>query len=154
MSGSWSCACLLSVPVLGAGWGSRVRSLPPWLAAAPVFLVPVSVLAFVRKGDVPRTDPVVSLPVYFDVIGRYCGDLLLPPISQNLAMGLLALSRAGSPCRLCVFLFSSRRSLYFAFVLTFLVAGCVSPCTFYVIPTILTVMSRTWVANLAIFQQR
>ena len=28
------------------------------------------------------------------------------------------------------------------------------PCTFYVIPTILTVMNRSWVANLAIFQRR
>ena len=37
--------------------------LPSWLAAAPVFLVPAPVLAFVREGDVPRTDPVVPLPV-------------------------------------------------------------------------------------------
>ena len=64
VSGSWSCTCLLSVPVLGAGWWSRVPwPLPSWLAAAPVCLVPASVLVFVRKGDVPRTDPVVPLPV-------------------------------------------------------------------------------------------
>ena len=52
-----------SFPVLGAGWRSRVPwPLPSWLDAAPVFLVPAPVLVFVRKGDVPRTDPVVPLP--------------------------------------------------------------------------------------------
>ena len=53
VSGSWSCACLVFP-------GAGRRSLG--LAAAPVFLVPAPVLAFVRKGDVPRTDPVVPLP--------------------------------------------------------------------------------------------
>ena len=53
-----------SFPALGAGWRSRVPwSLPSRLAAAPVFLVPAPGLVFVRKGDVPRTVPVVPLPV-------------------------------------------------------------------------------------------
>ena len=63
--------------VLGGGLGCP-GPLPSWLAAAPVFLVPAAVLAFVRKGDVPRTDPVVPLPVrasfrYTQVSWRYCG---------------------------------------------------------------------------------
>ena len=76
-------------------------------------------------------------------------------LRQNLAMGLLALAKSGLSVEVvCLSFFSSRRSLSFAFVLTLLVEGCVSPCTFYVIPTILAVMNRTWVANLAIFRRR
>ena len=142
-----------SFPALGAGWRSRVPwPLPSWLAAAPVFLVPAPVLAFVRKGDVPRTDPFVSLPVrgffrYSHVFWRYWEVLwrFIPPPISFVRISLWVSSRfrpastwrAGSPWRLCVFLFSSRRSLSFAFVLTLLVTGCVSPCTFYVIPTYL-----------------
>ena len=71
----WSSVCVVclgpglvlvwSFPVLGAGWWSRVPwPLPSWLAAAPVLVVPASVLVFARKVDVPRTDPVVPLPVW------------------------------------------------------------------------------------------
>ena len=53
-----------SFPVLVVGCRSLVPwPLPLWLVAAPVFLVPAPVLAFVGKGDVPRTVPVVPLPV-------------------------------------------------------------------------------------------
>ena len=53
-----------SFPVLGVGCRSRVPwPLPLWLVAALVFVVPGPVLAFVGKGDVPRTDPFVPLPV-------------------------------------------------------------------------------------------
>ena len=53
-----------SFPVLGVGCRSPVPwPLPLWLVAAPVFLVPAPVLAFLGKGDVPRTVPVVPLPV-------------------------------------------------------------------------------------------
>ena len=75
-------AAVWSFPVLGAGWRSRVPwPLPSWLAAALAFLVPAPVLVFVRKGDVPRTDPVVPLPVrasfrYTQVLWRYFGVLL------------------------------------------------------------------------------
>ena len=55
VSGSWSCACLLSFLVLGAGWWSRVPwPLPSWLAAAPVLLVLASVLVFREKGRRPK----------------------------------------------------------------------------------------------------
>ena len=46
------------------------------------------------------------------------------------------------------------RSLLFEMMLTLLVTGSVSPSTFYMITTILTMINRTWVANLAIFQRR
>ena len=45
-------------------------------------------------------------------------------------------------------------SLLFAMMFTFLVTGCVSASTFYVITAILTMINRTWVANLANFQRR
>ena len=81
VSGSRSCGCLF-LPGLGC-WVLVPGALAPPspVAAAPVFLVPAPVLAFVRKGDVPRTDPVVPLPVrasfrYTPVLWRYCGVLL------------------------------------------------------------------------------
>ena len=41
--------------------------------------------------------------------------------------------------------------LLFAVMLMLLVAGCVSPSTFYAIAAIFTMINMTWVANLAIF---
>ena len=123
--------------VLGVGCRSRVPwPLPSSLAAALVFLVPAPVLVFVRKGDVPRTDPFVPLPVrasfrYTQALWRYCGVLL----------------------RLLCWRYWEVL-WYFTPLPSYLVTRCVSPCTFYVIPTFSTVMNRTSVANLAIFQQR
>ena len=58
--------------VLGAGWRSRVPwPLPSWLAAAPVFLVPASVLAFVRKGDVKRHSLVYWQYWSVDIVGVF-----------------------------------------------------------------------------------
>ena len=44
------------------------------------------------------------------------------------------------------------RSLLFAMMLTLLVTGCVSPSTFFVVTATLTMINRTWVANLSILQ--
>ena len=73
--------------VLGGGLGCP-WPLPSWLAAAPVFLVLAPVLVFVRKGDVPRTDPVVSLALLGGIVAIYSPSYQL---RQNLAMRLLAL---------------------------------------------------------------
>ena len=99
-----------------AGVASAVLSwLPGWLPLcpvvclcfwflvlclfAPVFLVLAPGLAFMRKGDVPRTDPFVSLPVggffrfslvcwrYREVLQRF-----VPPPISFVSMCLLALS--------------------------------------------------------------
>ena len=124
VSGSWSCTCLLSVPVLGAGWWSRAPwPLPSWLAAAPVFLVPASVLVFARKGDVPRTDPVVPLPVRYwsvDIKGVflrwYSFDDFWQSVSarsQPTGGGRTSACRAGSPWRF-TFPSMSLSSLLFA----------------------------------------
>ena len=168
VSGSWSCGCLLSVPGVGC-WvvvsGALVSSLV--VGCCPCLPGSSFCSAFRGKGRRPKNRSFrfltrerlfSGIPMYFGVIVKFCDDLfpLLSASSVWVSSRFrpFLTCRVGSPWRLRVFLFSSRRSLSFAFVLTLLVAGCVSPCKFYVIPTILTVMNRTWVANLAIFRRR
>ena len=80
----WVLVSWLFVPswswVLGAGLGCPGPFPRGWLLPLS-FLVPAPVLVFVRKGDDPRTDPVVPLPVrasfrYTQVLWRYGGVLL------------------------------------------------------------------------------
>ena len=115
---------------------------------APVFLVPASGLASVRKGDVPRTDPFFSLPVrgffrYSHVFWRYweiCDDLFL-------LLSASSESRNGSPRA-----FDPPPRVERA-----LRGGCASFSFLLVVLSPLRWCSRSMsqvVANLAIFQRR
>ena len=54
VSGSWSCACLLSVPVLGAGWWSRVPWPLPVVGCCPCLPGSGFCAGFREKGRRPK----------------------------------------------------------------------------------------------------
>ena len=124
------------VSVVGGCWvlwpGRLVRS---GVVFRPVFPLLVPFLFHCRRAD-PRT--YVSARHLLTPVVQEC-DMLWPwyPIVARTS-----------------FFYLFVRSLLFSMMLKLLVTGCVSPSTLVVVTGTLTMINRTWVANLSILQGR